>query len=149
MQDNNDMHMKMVYSPEKEKLNKLMEIQDKDHENFIRKQAQGDDNGYINRLKNNQLLVAENDKLMKNRKYMKELDDLKQREDDIAAQGEKNAFQFGRDADLETERQKKNLYKQTLLYQQAMNEHNRHNFGKMTEAGKIENFMHFNREKIE
>ena len=136
MQDNVDMHNKMVYSPEKEKLNKLMKIQDRDHENYLRRLAQGDDHGFINKLKNNQILVAENDKLMKkNRQYMKELDDLKQKEDDINAQGEKNAFQIGREADYETDRQKKNLYKQTLLYQQAMNEHNRHNFGKMTDAG--------------
>ena len=114
-----------------------MKIQDRDHENYLRKLAHADDHGFICKFMNNLILVAENDKHMKNRQYMKEPDDLKQKEDDILAHGEKNAFQIGREADFETDRQKKNLYKQTLLYQQAMNEHNRHNFGKMADAGNI------------
>ena len=48
-----------------------------------------------------------------------------------------------KDQDLEADRQKKNLYKQTLLYQQAMNEHNKHNFGKMTYAGKHHYLVNF------
>ena len=57
-------------------------------------------------------------------------------EEDNYAQGEKNAFMIGQEADLEADKMRKNLYKQTLLYQQAMNEHNKNNFGKMTYAGK-------------
>ena len=37
---------------------------------------------------------------------MKGLDDLKQKEDDIFAQGEKITFQIGKEADYEKDRQK-------------------------------------------
>uniref|UniRef100_A0A7S3N2P5 Uncharacterized protein n=2 Tax=Euplotes harpa TaxID=151035 RepID=A0A7S3N2P5_9SPIT len=136
MKSNLDTHKKLVYDPEQEKLAKLRSIQDRNEEEFLRKQAKGDDFGVIDRLKNNQLIYAENDKMLKNKQYMKDLEKMKQLEDGINAQGERNAFQIGTEVDLEVERQKKNLYKQTLLYQQAMNEHNKHNFGKMTDAEK-------------
>lgn len=135
MQNNYDTHRKLAYDPEMEKLSRLASIENKNHSDFLRKQAQNDDNGMLNRLKNNQVLVAENDKMLKKKEYDRELERMKQIEDDIVAKGELNAFKIGQEASAEEEKRKKNLYKQTLLYQQAMSEHNKHNFGKMTYAG--------------
>ena len=135
MKDNLDTHIKMAYNPEQERLAKLNDIEDKNHQDYLNRLAKNDDASLLNRMKNNQILVAENDKMLKKREYERQLAKMKDLEDGINAQGENGAFQIGKEVDLEDERQRKNLYKQTLLYQQAMNEHNRHNFGKMTYTG--------------
>jgi len=136
MQGNLDIHSKMVLSPYKETMMKREMVENKDYDEFLRRQDKRYDNDHLNGLKNNQALIDENAKLLKNREYEREIERINIKEDDLHAQGEKNAFMFGKEADLEEERQKKNLYKQTLLYQQAMNEHHKNNFGKMTYAGK-------------
>lgn len=121
MKENFDAHQKLAYNPGQDKLARLTRIEDKNHEDFLKKQAQNEDNTYLNRLKNNQILVAENDKMKKNKEYQQELERMKMMEDDLIAKGEKNAYQLGQEMSLEEENKKKNLYRQTLLYQQAMN----------------------------
>jgi hypothetical protein len=59
MKGNYDVNYKMAYSPQQQRLDKLNSIEDKDHEAFLRKQAQNDDHSYLNRLKNNQILIEE------------------------------------------------------------------------------------------
>lgn len=136
MNGNVDMHLKQVLSPEQERLNKLRNTEDKNYQDYLRKQAQGDENGQLNRLKHKQLWKEENDKMLKSKQYQQELDRMEQLEEDMKARNERNAFQIGKEVDLEEQKRKQDLYKQTLLYQQAMNQHNKHNFGKMTFAGK-------------
>jgi hypothetical protein len=136
MQRNYESHLKLAYSPEQEKMAKLTSIESKNHEDFLRRQAKNDDCGNLHRLRNNQIMIDENDKMRKKKEYERELERMKMLEDDIQAKGENNAFQIGHEVDMEEQQRKKNLYKQMLLYQQAMNEHNKHNFGKMTYAGK-------------
>jgi hypothetical protein len=126
----------MAYDPEQQKLARMAGIEDKNHENYLRKQAQSDDHGLMDRMKNNQIMIDENDKMRKKKEYDEELERMKKVEDDINAKGEMNAFQIGQEVDLEEMNRKKNLYKQMLLYQQAMNEHNKNSFGKMTYAGR-------------
>lgn len=121
MKENYEAHQKLAYNPSQDRLARLNMIENKNREDFLKKQAQNDDNSYVNVLKNNQILVAENDKMLKNKEYGRELERMKEAEDNLLAQGEKNAFQIGLEMDLEEENRKKNLYKQTLLYQQAMN----------------------------
>lgn len=139
MKGNYDVNYKMAYSPQQQRLDKLNSIEDKDHEAFLRKQAQNDDHSYLNRLKNNQILIDENDKMRKKKEFDLEIERMKKYEEDMIAKGEQNAFRMGQEANFEDENMRKNLYRQTLLYQQAMNEHNKHNFGKMTYAGKLNN----------
>jgi len=136
MKGNYEAHQKMAYLPQQEKLAKLNGIEDKNQRDFLKRQAQGDDASNLNRLKNNQILVAENDKMLKKKKFDEELERMKRAEDELNAKGQNTAFQIGKELDLEEEKERKNIYKQTLLYQQAMNEHNKHNFGKMTFAEK-------------
>lgn len=121
MKGNFDTHQKMAYLPHQEKLAKLNGIEDKNHMDFLKKQAQDDDNSHLNRMKNNQILVAENDKMLKKREFDRELERMKQVEEDLRAKGQNNAYMFGKELNEEEEKEKKNIYKQTLLYQQAMN----------------------------
>lgn len=120
MKGNFDTHQKMAYQPELEKKAMLNGIEDKNHMNFLRKQALDDDNSHLNRIKNNQILVAENDKMLKKKQFDDELARMKQIEDDLKSKGQNNAYQIGKEIDHEEERERKNLYRQTLLYQQAM-----------------------------
>ena len=105
-QTNADMHNKMVLSPFNEKMKKRDMIEGKDHEDFLRRQAQRYDNEGLNNLKSNQDFIDENDKMRKKRQMDRELEKMKQREEDIIAQGEKNAMNIGKEMDLEEERRK-------------------------------------------
>ena len=131
------MHQKMVLSPQNAKQNERDNIEDRDRENFLRRQALRYDTDNMHNQKSNQEFLDENDALMKKRQFDKEIELMKQKEEDIMAQGEKDAMNMEKQANLEDIQNKKNLYKQTLLYQQAMNNHNKHNFGKMTYAGEF------------
>ena len=121
MKENYDAHLKLAYSPEQQKLAKLRGIENKNHDEMLKKQSQNDDNDHLNRMKNNQILVDENDKMRKKKEFDKQLERMKDMEDDMKAKGELDAYRIGQELDLEEQRRKKYLYKQTLLYQQAMN----------------------------
>jgi hypothetical protein len=131
MKGNYDANYRMVYSLQQQKLAKLQSDEDKGNEKFLRKQAQNDDLSYINRLKNNQILIDENDKMRKKKEYDIELERIKNMHD----KEENGGLNIGHEASLEELKMQQYLYKQTLLNQHAMNEHNKHNFGKMTYAG--------------
>ena len=88
MKDNYNMHYKLAYSPLQDRLSKLQGIEAKNEQEFLRKQAHDDEHGHLNRLKNNQILIAENDKMLKKREYERELERMKKAEDDIHAKGE-------------------------------------------------------------
>lgn len=77
MKGNYDVNYKMAYSPQQQRLDKLNSIEDKDHEAFLRKQAQNDDHSYLNRLKNNQILIDENDKMRKKKEFDLEIEKMK------------------------------------------------------------------------
>lgn len=121
MKGNFEAHQKMAYLPQQEKLAKLDGIEDKNHRDFLKRQAQNDDTSNLNRLKNNQILVAENDMMLKKKKFDEELERMKRIDDELKAKGQNTAFQIGKEIDHEEEKERKNIYRQTLLYQQAMN----------------------------
>lgn len=149
LQTNADMHTKMVLDPYKNRLKMLNDIEDKNQNDYLRKQNQRYDNDNLNTLKHNQEFLDENDRLLKERQFQRELEAMKIKEDDMYAKGEKHAMDIGKDMDYEEDRIRKNLYKQTLLYQQAMNQHNKHNFGKMTYAGNANDFLNLYRKTDE
>jgi hypothetical protein len=142
MKGNYDANYKMVYSPQQQKLAKLQSDEDKANEIFLRKQAQHDDLSYLNRLKNNQILIDENDKMRKKKEYDIELERINYMHD----KGRNDGLNIGHETSLEELKMQQNLYKQTLLYQHAMNEHNKHNFGKMTYAGNQPSLIQYRKE---